>query len=382
MLKEEFIRETLQRYHAGNCSPEERQIIEDWYQERLNQSDWDFMPAEEPIIGAKIKNNIYRKLELANPGTPSKGMNHRWFLIAGAAAILVCAVTAALYFKPLQSGDRLANKPELAKGLTKVQRHATLTLANGETLLLNGAAGTPALRQGDAEVKQTEKGRLSYHGLNDGKASPVYNTLTTPTGTTYELQLPDGTKIWLNAASSITYPTAFSGSSRTVSVTGEVYFEVMPNAAKPFLVKTAAATVEVLGTHFNVNAYQDEPAMKTTLLEGKVKVTQNQKSQLLAPGEQASVSPEGTITLLKDVNEAQVMGWKNGMFVLDKVDVHTLMRQVSRWYDLEVIYKGKITAHYWGVVSQEIPPQQLFQMLESTGAAHFKLEGNKVIVSQ
>ncbi|SHE55407.1 FecR family protein [Pedobacter caeni] len=381
MLKEEFIRDILKRYQAGNCSPEEQQIIEDWYQERLDHAAWDFKPGDEPLIGTNIKNRIYKELALPENTTPGRGNRYNWFLIAGAAAILVCAVTTAIYFRAEKPVNRLVAKPELVKGLKGRQRHAVLTLANGETVLLNEAAGSQVIRQGDVEVKQTDKGKLTYNLVKNNNLNPVYNTLTTPKGTTYELQLPDGSRIWLNAASSITYPTAFSGQTRTVSVTGEVYFEVAPNVRKPFLVKTTSATIEVLGTHFNVNTYSNEPAMKTTLLEGKVKVTQNQISKVLEPGEQASIDQEGAITVLKEVNQAQVMGWKNGKFVLDKVDVHTLMRQVARWYDLEVIYKGKITQHFWGTVSQEMTAVQLFQMLESTGSAHFKLDGNKVIVS-
>lgn len=381
MLKEELIRAILKRYHAGICSPEEREIVEDWYQEQLGLSDWDFKLGDEPVIGTNIKNRIYEGLALTKPVYPTQRNNRNWFVIAGAAAVLLLAVTAALYFMPAQPKDKLVGKPDITRNGPKAKGHPVLTLANGEKVLLDGAANAEVIRQGDVEVRQSEQGKLSYEVLNNTSSKPVYNTLTTPRGTKYQLRLPDGTRIWLNAASSITYPTAFYGDSRTVSITGEVYFEVTPNAKKPFLVKTEAATVTVLGTHFNVNAYPDEPQMKTTLLEGQVKISQHQQSRLLEPGEQASVSPAGMISVLKDVNEAQVMGWKDGKFILDKVEVHALMRQLARWYDLEVIYRGEITQHFWGTVSEEMTAAQLFQMLESTGAAHFKLEGNTVIVS-
>lgn len=381
MLKEELIRTILKRYRAGTCSPEERQIIEDWYQEQLDLSDWDFKSGDGPAIGANIKTRIYEGLALTNPVYPASGKNRNWFVIAGAAAALLLAVTAALYFIPVQRKDKLAGNPIITKNGHKAKGHPILTLANGEKVLLDGNAAAQAIRQGDAEIRQSEQGKLSYEVLSNTSSKPVYNTLSTPRGTKYQLRLPDGTKIWLNAASSITYPTAFYGDSRTVSITGEVYFEVASNPKKPFLVKTEAATVSVLGTHFNVNAYSDEPAMKTTLLEGRVKISQGQQNRLLEPGEQASINPAGTISVLKDVNEAQVMGWKDGKFILDKVDVHTLMRQLARWYDLKVVYRGEITQHFWGTVSEEMTAVQLFQMLESTGAAHFKLEGNTVIVS-
>lgn len=381
MLKNEFIKAALKRYHDGNCSEEERQIIEGWYQEKLDRSDWDFKPGDESIIKAKLKDRIYKELLLTKEINPSGVNRLNWFLMAGAAAILILAVTAVFYFSPEKQGEKLADQPKVIKPLKTAQRHAILTLANGETKVLDGTTDRKSIHQDGAEIRQSERGGLTYQTLNETTPVTLYHTLSTPKGVKYRLDLPDGTKIWLNAASSITYPTAFSGHKRTVSVTGEVYFEVAHDIKKPFLVKTPTATVTVLGTHFNVNTYSDEPGMKTTLLEGKVKITQNKESKLLEPGEQANVDPKGGITILKDINEAKVMGWKDGKFVLDKVDVHTLMRQLARWYDLEIIYKGEITQHFWGTVSQEMTAAQLFQMLESTGAAHFKLEGSKVTVS-
>ena len=216
-------------------------------------------------------------------------------------------------------------------------------------------------------------------------ATPVYNTITTANGNQYQLILSDGSRVWLNAASSIRFPTSFSGYERKVEITGEAYFEVAKNAAKPFKVdfKNKAGEkdeIEVLGTHFNVNTYTDEPEMKTTLLEGSVKITAANKMQMLAPGQQARLTING-IELKKNVDLDQVMAWKNGYFLFDNTDIYTLMRQISRWYNIEVIYEPNVKNDvFFGEIERKAELNEVLKILE-VGDLHFKLNGHKLTVT-
>jgi transmembrane sensor len=191
--------------------------------------------------------------------------------------------------------------------------------------------------------------------------------------------LEDGTGVWLNAASSIKYPTAFTGNERRVEITGEAYFEVAHNADKPFRVTFNEQTVEVLGTHFNINAYADEPAAKTTLLEGKVKLTNKAQSAMLLPGQEAVLVTNGY--QVKEADLEQAMAWKNGIFYFDNTDVKTIMRQVARWYNVQVEYEGKVTDYkFAGDLRRNTNLANVLQILEQAGI-HFRMEGRKLIVT-
>jgi Fe2+-dicitrate sensor, membrane component len=263
---------------------------------------------------------------------------------------------------------------------------AVLTLSNGQQVVLDSAANGMLAQDGNAQVMK-ENGQIVYNTASL-KTEVVYNTISTPKGRQYKLVLSDGTAVWLNAASSITYPAVFAGKERIVSITGEAYFEVAKTKEKmPFKVKKGAAEVEVLGTHFNVNAYDDEPDMKVTLLEGSVKVSayaeapaNENASQVvhLQPGEQAAVSP--TSIQVKQANVDQAVAWKNGIFFLQDSDIPSIMRQIARWYNVEVVYAGAIPKrHFGGTISRDVHLQNLLQALE-INKVHCKLEGRKLIV--
>jgi len=238
-------------------------------------------------------------------------------------------------------------------------------------------------KQGNIKVLKLN-GQIAYNKTGDMKAKPVYNTITTSNGNQYQLILTDGSKIWLNAASSIRFPNAFTGSERKVEITGEVYFEIAKNPAKPFKVdfKNTAGEkdeIEVLGTHFNVNTYIDEPGMKATLLEGSVKIKAGNKTQMLSPGQQANITSNG-IEVKKNVDLENVMAWKNGYFLFDNTDIYTLMRQVSRWYNVDVKYQGKITEEgFSGKISREVPLSKFIEVLELNDV-HVTTEGRTVII--
>jgi len=190
--------------------------------------------------------------------------------------------------------------------------------------------------------------------------------------------LADGSRVWLNAGSSVTFPVAFIDNERTVSITGEAYFEVAPDKTKPFRVTKGLMQVEVLGTHFNVNAYDDEVIIKVTLLEGSVRLKINEETQILKPGEQAQVS--GTVNILKNVDLQAVMAWKDGRFSFSRVNIETIMRQAARWYDIDIEYRGKVEGTLSGGVSRDVNASRLFHVLELTDKVRFEIEGRKVIV--
>jgi ferric-dicitrate binding protein FerR (iron transport regulator) len=202
------------------------------------------------------------------------------------------------------------------------------------------------------------------------------------------LLLPDGSHVWLNAASSLRYPSAFTGSQRRVELDGEAYFEVSKQVTGskasvrplPFIVQANGTEVEVLGTHFNVMAYQDETSINTTLLEGAVRVSKDDHRQILKPGQQAQVNQSGAIALVKEADTEKAVAWKNGAFKFDGSDIGTIMRQAARWYDIEVAYKGKVNEEFYGTFSQEMNLSQVLSALEKTGLVHFTIEGKKVTV--
>jgi ferric-dicitrate binding protein FerR (iron transport regulator) len=195
--------------------------------------------------------------------------------------------------------------------------------------------------------------------------------------------LADGTQVWLNAASSIRFPVVFTGAERKVEITGEVYFEVSKNAAIPFKVKTAASEVVVLGTHFNVNAYDDEAAVKTTLLEGSVKIiAAGQPIKYLQPGQQSAINKQGTITVLNNADIEEALAWKNGRFQFNSADLKSILRQISRWYDVDVVYKGNVNLHFTGQLTRNDNVSKVFEELVLTGEVHFKIEGKKIIVTE
>jgi ferric-dicitrate binding protein FerR (iron transport regulator) len=275
-----------------------------------------------------------------------------------------------------------------------------LTLADGRTITLDDVQNGILTKEGNTAVSKKD-GIVMYHSPA-GDAQPAaiisYNTLTTPRGGQYQLVLPDGSKVWLNAASSIKYPTAFTGNERKVEVTGEGYFEVAKNASMPFHVQVNNMDVEVLGTHFNINGYSDEPSIRTTLLEGSVKVRQwsmvngqlkTENEALLKPGEQAALagthSPLTThhspLTIDHSPNTEEVMAWKNGLFQFQDASIESIMRQVARWYDVQIEYKGKINNEFIGKIPRHVPVSSVLNILESTGWVHFTIVGKKIIVA-
>jgi ferric-dicitrate binding protein FerR (iron transport regulator) len=290
-------------------------------------------------------------------------------------------------------------KNDVAPGSNK----AVLTLANGTTIALDDASNGVVAQEGNSKVLKPEDGQLLYEQEDNSEHGPLsYNTLATPRSGQYQLILPDGSKVWLNSESSIHYPIAFAENERRVQITGEAYFEVakLKNSSGqriPFIVDlppTGGGQVEVLGTHFNVNAYNDESAIKTTLIEGKVRVVKktgvSQQSAILAPGEQAVIADGKAKANRSDndrikVNKADVdnvVAWKNGLFHFESADIKTVMRQLARWYDVEVVYEGTTMKNdpLFVEVSRNTRLSDVLKVLQESGSAKFTIQGKKIVV--
>lgn len=303
-----------------------------------------------------------------------------WFKYVAAAVFILLTAGAALFISQTKRHSVASVAERYRNDVQPGHSAAVLTLAGGKIVLLDNSTTNTIGRQGGTVIFN-DSGRLVYEA-SAGKAPEIfYNTLTTQKGNQYHLTLPDGTKVWLNAASSITYPTAFTGKERRVTITGEAYFEVTKNQQKPFIVQQGDMSVEVLGTHFNVNGYGDGNALRTTLVEGKVKVQKGTTGSILEPGQQA-VIPNGGDAIFIDHNPDidVVLAWKNGSFAFKDAGIEAIMQQVQRWYDVDVIYQANIRKHFIADIPRNAPLSQLLQLLEATDQVHFRIEGKKVFV--
>jgi transmembrane sensor len=392
MDKQAFFR-MLDKYQDGTASPAEKTLIEEYYRRLEKAGATELSAAEEIALRQAMYKNITAGLEDRDaPVVPLRRKNYG----LAAAAVLLIAIGAGSYYwlfkdQAAQPSANLTGKTK-SHDLPPGKDAATLTLADGRTIILDSANGTIS-QQGGATVINLN-GKVSYAKAGDKneQAPVVYNTITTARGNQYQLILADGSKVWLNSASSLRFPTSFTGNKREVELDGEGYFEVAKNAAKPFHVKTNNQDIEVLGTHFNVNAYKDEETIKTTLLEGRVKVGSGQRSAgkeqsvILKPGEQAiaAASPLTTdhspFTIDHSPDLDQVMAWKNGWFEFDNKDIKTIMRQISRWYDVDVRYEVKTNNEtYGGRISRNLNLSNILKMLE-TNSVHYRLENKTLVV--
>jgi len=305
-----------------------------------------------------------------------------WLRIAAAAVIILVAGVAAVYqLQHPTKKDTITSLPvqQAQYDVLPGTAGAILTLSNGKQIVLDSTGNSTLLTQGNTKLLN-ERGRLSYNQSDTVSNDVVYNTMTTTKGKQYQLQLSDGSKIWLNAASSVTYPTAFSGNERKISITGEAYFEIAHDAKKPFTVSTNGMEIQVLGTHFNVNAYDDEENTSTTLLEGSVKIINQHTTALLTPGQQLQLNRNGKIKLVSDADVQEAVAWKDGLFVMKKAGIASIMRQISRWYDVEISYTDGIPP---GRISGDIPRNmnlsKVLEVMELSGV-HFTTTGKKVEV--
>ncbi|HEX5552880.1 MAG TPA: FecR domain-containing protein [Chitinophagaceae bacterium] len=397
-MTEEQLTGLIQKYLSGEATEEEKIKVEQWY-ESFEANSLRFMSGEAKGTDMSatrsldaIKKKIAQKQAESRESAPvSKTKVIHFWRVAAAVAVLIL-FSGTIYFLSHSSNKRstvplVSVKNDIQPGGNK----AILTLGNGTKIVLDSTNTGILSIQGNTKIVKLNGGQLAYNP--DPSATPgvtsrdkvqskvQYNTITTPRGGQYEVRLPDGSKVWLNAASSLRFPTAFTGMDREVQVTGEAYFEIAKKANQPFKVSVKGMIVNVLGTHFNVMAYDNEPVIKTTLLEGSVKITQGDKNLILKPGQEAQLNQNDGLELIKDVNVDEAVAWKNHLFWFDNDDIQSIMRQLSRWYDADVVIEGKIPDLFTGSIPRDVPVSKIFEVLEKTGSIRYKIENGKIIVS-
>lgn len=367
----------LDQYKAGNCTEEEIAFIESWYlvyQEGTLHEDLSLADREADLD--EVRNAL--ALEYPKPRQV-----RLWPKLVAAAAILI-VFGAGLYFYLDKNNPTV---PVYANDIpSKGKNTATLTLANGEKIELSEARIGKLADQAGIQISKTKDGQLIYEVKEEANApANKWNTLSTAKGETYMVRLPDGTKVWLNNASALKYPATFSNlNKRSVELNGEAYFEVAKDQRHPFVVKTAEQEVEVLGTHFNINSYTDENSTRTTLLEGAVKVSLVNAilSKVIKPGEEVlNIQQQLQV---RPANIKDALAWRSGYFRFNNETLESIMRQVSRWYDVEVVYEGNqkelASLTFWGIVSKEKNVSEVLKMIERAEKVKFKINGRTITV--
>jgi ferric-dicitrate binding protein FerR (iron transport regulator) len=383
--KQEF-QQLIDKYLNGQATADEVQLLMELFDNAQADNQWD-----EQTLGVKqdLEDKMLQRLQLAvqqSSKNESKTFPLFRFRTMAAAAIGLLVISTGVYYSMRRTAQDAAvanNKTVVGHDANPGKNQAVLTLDNGEKVVLGSARIGTLAKKDNISIKKTKDGQLVYQ-VEEGKASvangPVaYNTISTPRGGQYQVILPDGSRVWLNAASSLKFPTAFTGNQRDVELTGEAYFEVAKNPSKPFTVNVNALNVKVLGTHFNINAYADEDNIKTTLLEGLVQLTSGNSHNLLKPDEQGIV--KGNNIRVVEVDAERAVAWKNGFFDFNRASIRDIMKQLSRWYNIEVAYNGKISDdEFVGRIERNVKLSQVLHVLELSHV-HFKIEDKKITVS-
>lgn len=382
-------RELLQlisKYLAGEATAQEAAFVERYYAYfdladaavELTEEQWEQLSLDmKGVIDKRIK-------EIERPVTIPLYKRKQWRWMAAAVVSVLMVLGILFYMKPTSS-DRQKQLADAGKSaqtdIAPGGNKATLTLENGSMITLDTAKNGRLADQDAATILKVADGQLTYDAIEQPTRVVQYNVLSTPRGGQYAVTLPDGSKAWLNAISTIRFPTAFTGKERTVEITGEVYFEVAKNPHQPFIASVGGVKVEALGTQFNVNAYKDENLIATTLIEGKVRVTSDHTEHTIQPGEQVTVDhTTGEAVLHPSVDVEAVAAWKNGLTVFKSRDIQSIMRQLSRWYDVDIEYEGKVpTQTFTGTISRNAPLSAVLNMLEYAGI-HFTIADRKILV--
>jgi len=385
MDNNEFYKELVERFYENKASDKELEAfflllkegkLDGYLLDKMKTAaEAEEKPGEEnPVQKKKIIWLVWRRVAVA------------------AAVILIFFAGISYWFNYHKSKNEIARNlkqtsiPAIVKHqneITPGTNNAILITASGKTIVLDSANRGIVMQLGTMKIVNQD-GLLAYNldSVNEKPAlETAYNKMETRRGGQYQLALADGSKVWLNAASSIRFPTLFGSKERTVEITGEAYFEVAKDAARPFkVIVNSQAEVEVLGTHFDINAYDNETTIKTTLLEGRVKISKGKLTRYLMPGQQAQINKNNEIKIVNDIDGDEVVAWKNGSFRFNKATIVDVMKQVERWYDVDVVYQGdKPDGHYKGEVPRSVDISEMLKVLEVSGI-HFKIEGRKIIV--
>ncbi len=366
----------------GTATEKEIALLHQWY-DKADKEEIELVFTPEPETTEAVGKRLFGGVQLAIQEEQREKRHRRIVLtrrwIAAASVIFVIVFTGKYFWdargstKPAPGVARVT-KPgnDLPPGSNK----ARLLLGDGSVIDLADAKNGTIRHDAGARIEKKD-GQLIYQGAE----APEMNAIQTPRGGQYEVILADGTKVWLNSASSLSYPATFTGKNRQVQLKGEAYFEVAEDKNKPFKVSVGDVQVEVLGTHFEVMAYEDENAINTTLLAGAVKVTgKGMASRVLMANQEASLDRSSGSLSVSEVDAEEAVAWKDGFFEFEGVSIETVMRQLARWYDVSVEYQGKTDKHFRGKISRSSNVSEVFRMLELTGEVHFSTEGKKIVV--
>lgn len=367
-----FIKRTL--------TPLERRELDAWILESdENELLFDELTSEENIektlqwYASLNEGKAYQRVKKRISFKPQRrGVIPLSFITVAASVLIIIGVAAFILWQKNAGIDKHINTIASSPDPLPATDKAVLTLGDGKKIVLDSTAPASIAQKGI----RVEDGIISYEV--QPSEIPSENLLTVPRGGQYKVVLADGTKVWLNAESSLKYPTAFAGTERKVVLTGEGYFEVTKNKEKPFIVESSGNQIKVLGTKFNVNSYQDENVFTATLVEGSVQISNDGTTKILKPGEQARVAAEKISVLPVDASEATA--WKDGEFVFRNTPVHSIVRQLARWYDLDIEYRDPVEKHLNATIRRDVPLSKVLHYLEATGAVHFKVEERKLIV--
>ncbi|MCE7040130.1 FecR family protein [Dyadobacter sp. CY312] len=388
------------RYFDGTASHEDQQeltrllSLEESREQiqTLMEEAWTTFSADQEVfskeVSSKILTNVFDRpqgeiseveLERDDHIIAPNWWSQNWWSVA--ATVFITLGLSIYYFfgknmqVPAQQQVVQNQQTEIRPGSNK----ATLTLGDGSIINLDQIQNGHISTYGDTKIEKPEDGQLIYKANKGDELAATFNTISVPRGGQYQIKLADGTQVWLNAASSLRYPTRFDGSERVVELTGEGYFEVAKHSRLTFKVKSNGSEIEVLGTNFNINAYSDEPSLKTTLLEGSVKISSGKESSLIKPGEEAVITSNEPVRIQKaDLEKA--IAWKNGSFQFSGTPLPEVMRQIMRWYDIDVTYEGKILPRqFGGEISRDSDLKDVLKILEIS-KIHFRLEGRKIVV--
>jgi transmembrane sensor len=360
------LKEILTRYNAGRCTPEEMALIESWY-------------IKHEVSGARLtESQISEIIDMEAPGTPDPTRYKIAKWIPAAAAVLILSLAGILYLKRVPEPEVIVAKNDIAPGSNK----AILILANGQKIVLDHAKNGDIAVEHDTQIRKDAEGRIVYKTQQGSQVEAdenIKNTISTPSGGQYRLTLSDGSKVWLNAASSITYPVNFHNQSREVQISGEAYFEIIHDGT-PFIVHSKNQQVQVFGTQFNVNTYEDGPYIKTTLVEGSVGIKTSQSSKLLRPGQQSLV--QGHLIKTLQVDTEVETAWKDGDFAFNRRPLKELLREVARWYNIEVDYSEYTDRNdsFTGLISRSRKLSAVLKMLEETNSINFRIAGKRLYV--
>jgi transmembrane sensor len=390
-MTEQRVRYLFQRYFINVCTEAESleflHLLKQGQQDedllRVMEECWETYTSDRQAPGGMAER------VLAGATRPRPGLLRSMLLsyrlrVASAAAVLIL-LAGALFL----TGQRPEKKTPPRE--TAVQKHdilpggdkAILTLSNGRQIVLDSAANGKLAEQGRTRIIKLDNGQLAYVGGSSNPQDAAYNTISTPNGGHYNVVLTDGTKVWLNAASSLTFPSAFKGSSREVQLKGEGYFEVAPDPSKPFLVKVNDMKVTVLGTSFNIMAYKEEDAVRTTLLDGSVRLSGPVRTRMLTPGQQVSYNTEGEIRLVNEADPDEAIAWKNGRFQFSSTNIQVIMRQIARWYDVKISYEGDVKNEtFSGSTPMTGNVSEILKMLELTHTVHFDITDKTITVKE